>query len=560
MSTPWLPQGRPLGVVNEDGSPIAGGGGGGGAPGYADATTPSPAFAPLVAFLDGSGVVHVVTDTDPLPVVGGSGGGGGLTDVQLRATPVPVDGSGATQPVSGTFWQATQPVSGPLTDAQLRAADVPVGLNAASLAALETIQIGSLPAVALDVATLAALESITVQNGAGAAAVNIQDGGNSITVDGTFWQATQPVSLATNTPDVTDRDARLLGRAKLLDSAGAVIDPALKGQLPAALAAGGGLKVEGVAGGVAQPVSGTFWQATQPVSGSVTADTELPAAAALSDTLANPTAPMVGAGLLTWDGTQFVRTRGDVANGLDVDVTRLPALPAGNNNIGDVDVLTLPALAAGAAEIGKVQISDGTDVATVLPVRTQPATTEKALMVMDLPRRLPTYGFTTGEIAAAITIGVKELCTVFSPAAVTQDIYIVEITVTTLVTTASTTGGRTTVRVAKTAAVGTGGTNITVADLSGAGADPITGNAAANVMQAKTGGAADGTVVIRRGWEHATQPLGVVSQSIFLASNPGDGMLLRGGVADGINVSLERVVAHTALVDQTTVNIRYLSL
>lgn len=37
--------------------------------------------------------------------------------------------------------------------------------------------------VSLDAATLAALESITVQNGPGAAAVNIQDGGNSITVD-----------------------------------------------------------------------------------------------------------------------------------------------------------------------------------------------------------------------------------------------------------------------------------------------------------------------------------------------------------------------------------------
>ncbi len=30
-------------------------------------------------------------------------------------------------------------------------------------------------------------------------------------VTGTFWQATQPVSMATNTPDVTDRSARLLG-------------------------------------------------------------------------------------------------------------------------------------------------------------------------------------------------------------------------------------------------------------------------------------------------------------------------------------------------------------
>jgi hypothetical protein len=37
--------------------------------------------------------------------------------------------------------------------------------------------------VALDAATLAALEEVTVQNGAGAAAVNIQDGGNSITID-----------------------------------------------------------------------------------------------------------------------------------------------------------------------------------------------------------------------------------------------------------------------------------------------------------------------------------------------------------------------------------------
>lgn len=39
--------------------------------------------------------------------------------------------------------------------------------------------------VSLDATTLAALESITVQNGAGVAAVNIQDGGNSITVDAT---------------------------------------------------------------------------------------------------------------------------------------------------------------------------------------------------------------------------------------------------------------------------------------------------------------------------------------------------------------------------------------
>jgi hypothetical protein len=62
----------------------------------------------------------------------------------------------------------------------------------------------------------------------------------SLAVTGTFWQATQPVSLATNTPDVTDRAARLLGHVTV-DNASI-------------------------------PVTGTFWQATQPVSGTVTAN------------------------------------------------------------------------------------------------------------------------------------------------------------------------------------------------------------------------------------------------------------------------------------------------
>ena len=110
-----------------------------------------------------------------------------------------------TTPVTGTFWQATQPVSG---------------------------------TVALDANTLSALENIGVTG-----TVTVQDGGGSITVDGsvsatvsgsvsvsnfpatqavtgTFWQATQPVSIAS---------------------------------MPTT------------------PVTGTFWQATQPVSGSVSA-------------------------------------------------------------------------------------------------------------------------------------------------------------------------------------------------------------------------------------------------------------------------------------------------
>lgn len=86
---------------------------------------------------------------------------GPLTDVQLRATPVPVSGTffQATQPVSGTFFQATQPVSGPLTDLQLRATPVPIS---------GTVVTGGL--------------------------TDVQLRATPVAVSGTFFQATQPVS------------------------------------------------------------------------------------------------------------------------------------------------------------------------------------------------------------------------------------------------------------------------------------------------------------------------------------------------------------------------------
>lgn len=62
----------------------------------------------------------------------------------------------------------------------------PIAVNSAGAVAVQDGG-GSLTVdgtVSLSAGTLSALESITVQNGAGASAVNIQDGGNSITVDG----------------------------------------------------------------------------------------------------------------------------------------------------------------------------------------------------------------------------------------------------------------------------------------------------------------------------------------------------------------------------------------
>jgi hypothetical protein len=79
-------------------------------------------------------------------------------------------------------------------------------------------------------------------------------------------------------------------------------------------------------------------------------------AAALADAAGNPTTVLWGSCPHVYNGTTWDRARGDTANGLDVDVTRLPALPAGTNNIGDIDVLTLPALPAGTNNIGDVDV------------------------------------------------------------------------------------------------------------------------------------------------------------------------------------------------------------
>lgn len=61
--------------------------------------------------------------------------------------------------------------------------------------------------------------------------------------------------------------------------------------------------------------------------------------------------------LFGYNGTTWDRLRSDTTNGLDVDVTRLPALAAGTNNIGDVDILSI---AAGDNNIGNVDIVSGT--------------------------------------------------------------------------------------------------------------------------------------------------------------------------------------------------------
>lgn len=79
------------------------------------------------------------------------------------------------------------------------------------------------------------------------------------------------------------------------------------------------LLVEGVASGTALAVTLT----STTITGTVTVDTELPAAAALTDAFANPTAPGVAAFLMGWNSATWDRLKSTTANGLVVDVSRV---------------------------------------------------------------------------------------------------------------------------------------------------------------------------------------------------------------------------------------------
>jgi hypothetical protein len=110
----------------------------------------------------------------------------------------------------------------------------------------------------------------------------------STPVTGAFFQATQPVSLATNTPDVTDRTARLLGHVTVDNASFAVTGTFFQATQPVSIASMPSTPVTGsfwqttqpvsIASMPSTPVTGTFWQATQPVSGPLT-DTQLRASA-----------------------------------------------------------------------------------------------------------------------------------------------------------------------------------------------------------------------------------------------------------------------------------------
>lgn len=112
--------------------------------------------------------------------------GAAAVNIQDGGNSITVDG---TISISGTV-----PVSGPLTNAELRATPVPISAAALPLptgAATSALQ--TQPGVDIG--------DVTVNNGPAGAAVNIQDGGNSITVDASSWPL--PTGAATETTVAT---------------------------------------------------------------------------------------------------------------------------------------------------------------------------------------------------------------------------------------------------------------------------------------------------------------------------------------------------------------------
>jgi hypothetical protein len=192
-------------------------------------------------------------------------------------TALKVDGSAATQPVSGTFWQATQPISGSVT------ANAGTNLNTSALA--------------LD----ASISGILVTQGSSTSGEKGPLVQAAVTTSSPSYTTAQtsPLSLDTNgnlrvlvTPSGTQTVAGTVtanaGTGTFAVSAGSLPLPSgasTSAKQPALGTAGSAsgdvLTVQGIASmtalnvdgsGVTQPVSGTFWQATQPVSGTVTAN------------------------------------------------------------------------------------------------------------------------------------------------------------------------------------------------------------------------------------------------------------------------------------------------
>jgi hypothetical protein len=231
---------------------------------------------------------------------------GPLTDAQLRAAAVPV--------------------SGPLTDAQLRAAAVPISAAALPLpnGAATDAKVEAVRAI------LAAGIDVTVDNPTDVSALATaakQDAQTAVlgTIAGLDYASdTRLASVETILAQVRDNTANIALDADHLSIEADAIN----------------LNTDGVEARLDTLIAKDY--ATQTTAAAIKARADL---LATEETLAALSAkvPALANGRMPVD-----------ASGVAVPIASLPALPAGNNNIGNVDVLTLPGNPAQTADVTAV--------------------------------------------------------------------------------------------------------------------------------------------------------------------------------------------------------------
>lgn len=192
--------------------------GGGGGVEYTEGDTDATIVGSAIMFESNTGTntISAVSNTTPLPISDAGGtltvdGTVAVTNAGITTIAGAVSGTEMqvdvltmpTTAVTGTFWQATQPVSlasAPTTTVTATDLDirnlvntdvVTAELSAVDNAVLDTIAAKdfatqtTLAAMNAKMVTGTDIGDVTINNSTGASAVNIQDGGNTITVDGT---------------------------------------------------------------------------------------------------------------------------------------------------------------------------------------------------------------------------------------------------------------------------------------------------------------------------------------------------------------------------------------
>jgi hypothetical protein len=259
-----------------------------------------------------------------------------------------------TVPVSGTFWQATQPVSiaalpslasGSNIIGKVKISD---GTNQIIVKAASTAPVAADPALV-----------VAISPNSPAHPVSISD---PVAVTGTFWQDTQPISAA----------ALPLPTGAATETTLSALNTKIPAQGQALMAASTPVVIASDQSVV--PVSGTFWQATQPVSA---ASLPLPTGAATENTLAalNTKIPALGQAAMAASTPVVIASN---QSAIPVSGTFWQATQP-------VSLASLPALPTGTNTIGSVKLTDGTNVPAVKAASTSPAATDPAIVVAISP-------------------------------------------------------------------------------------------------------------------------------------------------------------------------------